>query len=62
MRSAAVPVTDKRPLIRMPTAAEDAAIRAAAKADPDAQALTPAQLSKLVPVRLLHRIARVVLP
>jgi hypothetical protein len=31
----------KRPAVRMPTAAEDKAITAAAKSDPDAQPLTP---------------------
>jgi hypothetical protein len=40
---------------RMPTAQEDAAIRVAAKADPDAQPLTPAQLKKMVPLRTLKR-------
>jgi uncharacterized protein (DUF4415 family) len=34
----------------MPSAAEDKAIRAAAKADPDAQPLTPAQLKAMVPL------------
>jgi hypothetical protein len=37
----------------MPTRKEDAAIRAAAKADPDAQPLTHAQLKKMVPLRTL---------
>ena len=44
----------KRPAIRMPTLKEDAAIRTAAKADPDAQPLTPAQLKKMVPLRTLR--------
>jgi uncharacterized protein (DUF4415 family) len=38
----------------MPTVAEDNAITAAAKADPDAQPLTPAQLSTMVPARSLR--------
>jgi hypothetical protein len=33
----------------MPTAAEDRAITVAAKADPDAQPLTPKQLKEMVP-------------
>ena len=37
--------------IRMPTAAEDRAIRKAAKADPDAQPLSDAQLEGMVPLR-----------
>jgi uncharacterized protein (DUF4415 family) len=44
----------KRPAIRMPTLKEDAAIRAAAKSDPDAQPLTAAQLKKMVPLRTLR--------
>jgi uncharacterized protein (DUF4415 family) len=39
----------KRPVIAVPTAAEDRAITAAAKADPDAQPLTA-----LVPLRTLR--------
>jgi uncharacterized protein (DUF4415 family) len=35
----------------MPTVAEDKAITAAAKSDPDAQPLTPAQLKAMVPLR-----------
>jgi uncharacterized protein (DUF4415 family) len=35
----------------MPTVAEDRAITAAAKSDPDAQPLTPAQLKAMVPLR-----------
>ena len=38
----------------MPTTAEDKAISAAAKADPDAQPLTPAQLKAMVPLRSLR--------
>ena len=44
----------KRPAVRMPTTAEDKAISAAAKADPDAQPLTPAQLKAMVPLRSLR--------
>lgn len=40
----------KRPAIVMPTVAEDQAITRAAKADPDAQALTPKQLQAMVPM------------
>jgi hypothetical protein len=39
----------KRPPVVMPTAAEDRAITVAAKADPDAQPLTPKQLKEMVP-------------
>jgi uncharacterized protein (DUF4415 family) len=38
----------------MPTAAEDKAITAAARTDPDAQPLTPKQLKSMVPVRALR--------
>lgn len=41
----------RKPTIRMPTAAEDRAIRAAAKADRDAQPLSDAQLKAMVPLR-----------
>ncbi len=44
----------KRPIVRLPTAAEDRAITAAAKSDPDAQPLTPAQLKAMVPLRSLR--------
>ena len=40
----------KRPVVRMPTAAEDKAITTAAKNDPDAQPLTPTQLKAMVPL------------
>src|SRR5436305_14859607 len=43
--------TSKRPAIVPPTPEEDAAIVAAAKADPDAQPLTDAQLQAMVPMR-----------
>jgi len=38
----------------MPTVEEDRAITAAAKADPDAQLLTPKQLSAMVPLKALR--------
>ena len=38
----------------MPTAAEDKAITAAAKNDPDARPLTPKQLRAMVPIRTLR--------
>ena len=38
----------------MPTLAEDKAITAAAKADPDAQPLTPKQMKAMVPMRTLR--------
>ena len=44
----------KRPTVRMPTAAEDKAITAAAKSDPDAQPLTPKQLKAMVPIRAVR--------
>ena len=44
----------KRPVVRMPTAAEDKAITTAAKNDPDAQPLTPTQLKAMVPLRSLR--------
>jgi hypothetical protein len=40
--------------IAVPTAAEDKAITAAAKTDPDAQPLTPKQLQSMVPMRALR--------
>ena len=44
----------KRPVIAVPTAAEDRAITAAAKADPDAQPFTAKQLKAMVPLRTLR--------
>jgi uncharacterized protein (DUF4415 family) len=41
----------KRPMVVMPTVEEDKAITAAAKADPDAQPLTPKQLQTMVPLK-----------
>lgn len=38
----------------MPSLAEDRAITAAAKADPDARPLTPKQLKSMVPLRTLR--------
>ena len=38
----------------MPTTEQDKAITAAAKADPDAQPLTPKQLKSMVPLRALR--------
>lgn len=44
----------KRPTVSMPTVEEDKAITAAAKSDPDAQPLTPAQLRAMAPMRALR--------
>ena len=44
----------KRPSIVMPTLAEDKAITAAAKADPDAQPLTSKQLKAMVPMKAVR--------
>lgn len=44
----------KRPAVVMPTVQEDKAITAAAKADPDAQPLTPKQLQAMVPMKALR--------
>ena len=44
----------KRPSIVMPTVAEDKAITAAAKADPDAQPLTSKQLKAMVPMKAVR--------
>lgn len=44
----------KRVSIAMPTVTEDRAITAAAKADADAQPLTPTQLKKMIPMRTLR--------
>ena len=46
--------SSKRPSVAMPTVAEDRAITAAAKADPDAQPLTPTQLKAMIPARALR--------
>ena len=44
----------KRASIAMPSAQEDKIITAAAKADPDAQPLTPKQLKSMIPLRALR--------
>ena len=44
-------VKSKKPAIRMPTISDDRAIRKAAKADPNAQPLSDAQLNAMVPLR-----------
>ena len=49
-----MPKVSKRPAVRMPTTAEDKAITAAAKSDPDAQPLAPSQLKAMVPLRSLR--------
>ncbi|HWQ38153.1 MAG TPA: BrnA antitoxin family protein [Burkholderiales bacterium] len=46
--------TSRRSKIAIPTQAEDRRIRAAAKADPDAQPLSPKQLKSMVPLRALR--------
>ena len=42
----------KRTTVRVPTAAEDKAIMAAAKSDPDSQPLILRQLNAMIPLRL----------
>ena len=44
----------KRPAVVLPTVAEDKAITAAAKTDPDAQPLTPKQLRAMVPMKAVR--------
>jgi hypothetical protein len=44
----------KKMPIQMPSVAEDRKITAAAKADPDAQPLTKAQLAQMVPTKALR--------
>ncbi|MDP2606765.1 MAG: BrnA antitoxin family protein [Deltaproteobacteria bacterium] len=44
----------KRAFVAMPSVQEDKVITAAAKADPDAQPLTPKQLKSMVPMRTLR--------
>jgi uncharacterized protein (DUF4415 family) len=46
--------TSKRAAIRMPSVEEDKVIVAAAKADPDAQPLSPKQLKEMVPLQSLR--------
>ena len=49
-----MPKAPKRPIVAMPTVEEDRIITAAARADPDAQPLTPSQLKSMVPLRSLR--------
>ena len=49
-----MPKAPSRPAVVMPTPEEDRLITAAAKADPDAQPLTPAQLMAMVPLHSLR--------
>ena len=44
----------KKTPIKMPSIAEDRKITAAARADPNAQPLTPTQLASMVPARALR--------
>lgn len=44
----------KRPVLVMPTVAEDKAITAAAKADPDALPLKPRQMKAMVPITAIR--------
>ena len=46
--------SSKKTPIQMPSVAEDRKITAAAKADPDAQPLTKAQLAQMVPAKALR--------
>ena len=46
--------TSRRPAVVMPTVAQDKAITAAARADPDAQPLTPRQLQSMVPMKAVR--------
>lgn len=49
-----MPRASKRASVAMPSAQDDKVITAAAKADPDAQPLTPKQLKSMVPIRALR--------
>lgn len=49
-----MPAPRKRPPVKMPSPAEDRAINAAARSDPDAQPLTPRQLTEMVPITRLR--------
>lgn len=49
-----MPRQSKRAGVRMPSVSEDKIITAAAKADPDAQPLTPKQLEQMVSIRALR--------
>jgi len=44
----------RRPVIAMPSVAEDKAITAAAQSDPDAKPMTPKQLKAMVPLRSIR--------
>lgn len=46
--------TSRRRTIKMPTLKEDAAIRAAARTDPDATPLKPSQLKGMVPFQAIR--------
>jgi len=46
-------VSKRQPIV-MPTMAEDKAITAAARSDPDSQPLTPTQLQAMIPLRALR--------
>lgn len=46
-----MPKVSKRTSVRMPTLAEDKAITAAARSDPDALPLTRKQLAEMVPMK-----------
>lgn len=46
--------TPERPLIHLPSEAEDRIITAAAEADPDALPLTPEQLKQMAPMKALR--------
>ncbi len=46
--------TTKQPTVRMPSVEEDKIITTVAKADPDAQPLTPKQLREMVPLKSWH--------
>ena len=46
--------TSSKRVIRMPSVKDNAKIVAAAKADPDAQPMTKAQLDSLVPIRAVR--------
>lgn len=49
-----MPRVSKPASVAMPSAQDDKVITAAAKADPDAQPLTPKQLKSMVPIRALR--------
>ena len=49
-----MPRASKRASVAMPSVQEDKIITAAAKADPDAQPLTPKQLKSMIPMRALR--------